>query len=310
MLSARRNGRFDQRYRCGVAQADRLAGAEGEESRASRREAVNRQAELTRVSRVLIQCVSSALPVFRSKKVLRTPLIVLLTLATRVIAGSSQEPDTGVAESTAVGAEPTATHPMHDAWASRALTYQRFSAEAGGGYDFVTGSANDYIRGGADATVGVSWFPSRALPVGLRLDGSYEWFTPGRQLLGLGGVNYTQGERKVYGGDLDLQLDIAGASSRQKAYLLGGFGEYRMATSLQQLSAAPLVCGNNFCGRYPTVLATENDTSAWAASWNAGVGWAMALDAHTSLFIEARYRRIFTRGSNTQFVPVRIGLRF
>jgi hypothetical protein len=36
----------------------------------------------------------------------------------------------------------------------------------------------------------------------------------------------------------------------------------------------------------------------------------MALDAHTSMFVEARYQRIFTRGSSTQFFPVRVGLRF
>ena len=262
------------------------------------------------MSRVLIQCAPNALSVFWSEKVLRTLLIVLLTLGTPAYAGSSQEPETGLTESTASGAAPTATDPTHDAWASRALTYQRFSAGAGGGYDFVTGSARDYIHGGADATVGVSWFPSPALPVGVRLDGSYNWFAAGSQLLRSGGVDYTQGERRVYGGDLDLQSDFARVSSRQKAYLLAGIGEYRLATSLQKLSAAPLVCGNNFCGRYPTVLAAESDTSAWAASWNAGVGWAIALDAHTALFIEARYQRIFAGGSNTQFIPVRVGLRF
>jgi hypothetical protein len=36
----------------------------------------------------------------------------------------------------------------------------------------------------------------------------------------------------------------------------------------------------------------------------------MALDAHTSMFVEARYQHIFTRGSDTQFIPVRVGLRF
>jgi hypothetical protein len=233
---------------------------------------------------------------------------VLLGLGAPVFAGSLPEPDAGVA-STDVRASAAANAP-HDAWASRELTYQSFSAGAGGGYSFVTGPAGDYIGGGADAAVGISWFPSPALPLGLRLDGSYYWFAPGRQLLGSGGLDYTQGERRAYGGDLDLQLDVARMSSRQKAYLMAGIGEFRLATNLQKLSAAPLVCGNNFCGRYPTVLATESDTSPWAASWNAGVGWAMALDAHTSLFIEVRYQRIFASGSNTQFVPVRAGLRF
>ena len=174
----------------------------------------------------------------------------------------------------------------------------------------MTGPARDYLRGRADAAVGVTWFPSPALPLGLRLDGSYGWFTPGRQALQSGGVSYNEGERDVYGGDLDLQLDFAHLSSRQKVYLLTGVGEYRVTTSLQKLSNAPIVCGKHFCGRFPSVLATESDTSPWDESWNAGVGWAMALDAHTSMFVEARYQHIFTRGSDTQFIPVRVGLRF
>jgi hypothetical protein len=123
-------------------------------------------------------------------------------------------------------------------------------------------------------------------------------------------VGYNKGERNVYGGDLDLQLDFGRLSPRQKAYLLAGYGEYRVGTSLQKLSDAPRVCGNHFCGTFPTLLASESDTSAWEPSWNAGIGWAMALNARTSMFVEARYQRIFTRGSSTQFFPVRVGLRF
>ncbi len=264
-------------------------------------------------------------------EVLRTSLIfLLLTMPAAVFAGPqhaatglpasggaavADSPEATPAESSPDPSAPASPAPAADrfvnrAWASRELTYRPFSAQAGGGYDFVTGSAGEYIRDGADATAGVTWFPSPVLPLGLRLDGSYDWFKPGRKLLGLGGVGYNQGERKTYGADLDLQWDFARRSSRQRTYLLGGFGEYRVATSLQKLSAAPRVCGTNFCGSFPTVLAAESDTSAWEPSWNAGVGWMMALDAHTSLFVEARYRRIFTRGSSTQFVPVRIGLRF
>ncbi len=247
--------------------------------------------------------------------VLRLPLVfMLLTVATQVCAGPAEPPpaaDIPEPEASPPSSIPSSlTGSTNEGWASRKLTYQPFSAQAGGGYDVVTGSAGQYIHGGGAAAIGVTWFPSPALPLGLRLDGSYDWFTPGRQLLGLGGVDYTQGERNVYGGDLDLQVDFARLSSKQKAYLLGGFGEYRIATSLQKLSAAPRVCGKHFCGTYPTVLAAENDTSAWDESWNAGVGWAMALNAHTSLFVEARYQRIFSHGSSTQFVPVRVGLRF
>ncbi len=196
------------------------------------------------------------------------------------------------------------------AWLAGALPYRPWSVQTGGGYNLVTGSAENYIHGREDAAVGIIWFPSAVLPFALRLDGSYDWFTPGRQLKQSGGVGYNNGARDVYGGDLDVQLDFAHPSFRQKVYLLAGVGEYRVRTSLQKLSNPPVVCGKRFCGRFPEVLATEGDTSGWDDSWNAVIGWALALDDHTWLFVEARYKRIFTSGSDTQFMPIRVGLRF
>ncbi len=196
------------------------------------------------------------------------------------------------------------------AWIPGALPFRRWSIQAAGGYNFVTGSAANYMHGRATAALGITWSPSPGLPLAVRLDGSYGWFSPGRELLQTGGVGYNAGERDVYGGDLDLQLDVAHPSWRQKVYLLAGVGEYRVKTNLQELSDAPDVCGTRFCGRSPIVLATESDTSAWDDSWNVGVGWTLALDQHTWVFIEGRYEHVFTHGSDTQFIPLRVGLRF
>jgi hypothetical protein len=45
------------------------------------------------------------------------------------------------------------------------------------------------------------------------------------------------------------------------------------------------------------------------------MGWEVALDSHTSFFVEARYRRIQTSGNHgfsgaVQLVPLWLGLRF
>ena len=233
----------------------------------------------------------------------------MLAASAPVFADAAEVPPESSPETSApVSSSPTDS--FTHAWLPGALPYRPWSVQAGGGYNLVTGSAGNYIHGRADAAVGITWFPSPTLPIALRLDGSYGWFSPGTQLLQPGGVGYNDGERDVYGGDLDLQFDFAHPSFRQKVYLLAGVGEYRVKTSLQKLSNAPYVCGTRFCGRSPDVLATESDTSAWDDSWNAGVGWTLALDVHTWVFIEARYERIFTRGSDTQFIPIRVGLRF
>lgn len=268
------------------------------------------RAEFLRTSLAFV-LLAASVPVFAGSPPATGAALTETTTAGPAAADSSDTPPEPSSEPTAPASPPpTGKRFAHDAWAARELTYRPWSVQAGGGGNIVTGSTEDYVHGGADAAAGVTWFPNSALPLGLRLDGSYGWFTPGRQLLALGGVGYNKGERNVYGGDLDLQLDFGRPSPRQKAYLLAGYGEYRVGTSLQKMSDAPRVCGNHFCGTFPTLLASESDTSAWEPSWNAGIGWAMALDAHTSMFVEARCQRIFTRGSSMQFFPVRVGLRF
>lgn len=247
-------------------------------------------------------------------------LFVVLAVGTTAFARAAAEPNAGpqaaVTEDAVNPSAPSSAQtipPDHDfarqAWASRRLTERPFSAHVGGGYGIVTGPATDYIHGGASAAAGIAWQPNSAFPLALRLDGTYNWFTPGRRLLGLNGVGYNRGERDVYGADLDVQFGLA-ATAIQRVYVLGGPGRYRVGTRLQKLSAAPPVCTKRFCGTFPTLLAAESDITSWDPSWNVGVGWEMALDAHTALFLEARYQRIFTRGSTTQFVPIRVGLSF
>lgn len=235
-------------------------------------------------------------------------LFAVLAVSASAFADPPEVPAGPSSESTPP--DSAASRLVQDARGSRQLAYLPWSVQAGGGYNLVAGSTGDTMHGRAGAAVGVTWFPTPALPLGLRLDGSYNWFTPGKQLLQLNGVGYNDGERDVFGGDLDLQLDFSRLSSRHKVYLLAGVGEYRVRTSLQKLSNPPIVCGTRFCGQFPSVLATESDTSGWDVSWNVGVGFAMALDVRTTIFAEARYEHILSRGIDTPFIPIRVGLRF
>jgi opacity protein-like surface antigen len=191
----------------------------------------------------------------------------------------------------------------------RELRYRAVTLQAGGGYSVAAGSTADYIRDGANAGAALNWFPSAALPLGVRVEGSYTWFKPGSQLLALNGVGYNNGEQDLYGGDIDLRLNLSRLPSRQQLYLAAGVGWYRIDTTLQKVSGER-VCGTHFCGVFQTLLAEEQDTSPWESSWNAGVGWEAALDSHTAFFIEARYRHIHRYGGAMQLVPIWLGLRF
>jgi hypothetical protein len=70
------------------------------------------------------------------------------------------------------------------------------------------------------------------------------------------------------------------------------------------------VCGRNSCDVFETLLAEEHDTRPWESSWNAGLGWEIALDTHTAFFVEARYRHIHSCCGGMQLVPIWLGLRF
>jgi opacity protein-like surface antigen len=194
------------------------------------------------------------------------------------------------------------------------LKYRPFEVHIDGGYTVTTGSTNQNLDGGGNAGLGFTWFPTSALPVGLRVDGSYNWLRVTNNYLNLQPGNFTEGDLNVYGGDADLQLDLAHRSARAKLYLFGGFGWYREQTDLRQVSILNgTVCGFYFCGPgyFPAVTAEQVTTSGWQRSWNAGLGFEVALAQRTAFFIEARYQHFLPNNNNSlQFVPIRLGLRF
>ena len=198
------------------------------------------------------------------------------------------------------------------------LKYHPFQAQIGGGYTVATGTATkNAVNSGSNVGLGFTLFPIPALPVGLRVDGSYSSFEAAGPLLNMNGTQYTSGHEHMYGGDADLQFDLAHRSSRQKLYLFGGFGWYRDQTVLRQVSIVKgTVCGYFFCGPgyFPALTAEQNTTSPWLKSWNAGLGWEVAIADHASFFLEARYQHFLSNNSsnssNMQFVPITVGLRF
>ncbi len=184
------------------------------------------------------------------------------------------------------------------------LKYHPLQIQIEGGYSIAAGTTNQDLNGGGNVGLGLTWNPTPALPVGVRVDGSYSWFDDrGQQLAGTG---YNVGHDDFYGGDADLQLDLAHRSSRAKVYLFGGVGWYRDSAERKTISFVNgTICYWYWCGpgTFPAVTAVERYTSDWHDAWNAGVGWETAIAAD-------RYLRIKPNEADLQFVPIRIGLRF
>jgi opacity protein-like surface antigen len=192
------------------------------------------------------------------------------------------------------------------------VRYRPLSVHIDGGYSVTTGMTDRYLEDGSNVGFGITWFPTSVLPIGLRVDGSYSSFRAKDALLDLYGSNFTHGYQDIYGGDADLQLDLAHQSSSSKLYVFGGAGWYRVQTRVRQLSFEQgTICGFYFCESGLVPVATDTrTTSSWHSSWNAGLGWEVALAEGASFFVEARYLQITPRSSKMQFVPIRVGLRF
>jgi opacity protein-like surface antigen len=192
------------------------------------------------------------------------------------------------------------------------LRYRPFEAHIDGGYTATAGMTNRNLDGGSNVGFGLAWFPTSLLPVGLRVDGSYSTFRAKDALRDLYGSNTRSADENVYGGDADLQLDLAHSSPNSKFYILGGAGWYRVQTRLRQVTFEQgTFCDWYGCGQgtFP-VRSINRITSPWRSSWNAGLGWEVAYADGGSFFVEARYLQIAPSDNKMQFVPIRVGLRF
>jgi len=197
--------------------------------------------------------------------------------------------------------------------AAPAIRYHPLAVQIEGGYSVAAGTTDQYLEDGPNVGLGLTWFPISALPVGLRVDGSYSSFRAKDALLNLYGGGFTSGYEDIYGGDADLQFDLAHRSSRSKMYLFGGVGWYREHIHLRQVSFEQGVfCDFYYCyyGYGPVISGLYHSTSPWHSSWNSGLGWEYSYADGASFFIEARYVRIAPYNSKTQFVPIRVGFRF
>jgi opacity protein-like surface antigen len=194
--------------------------------------------------------------------------------------------------------------------------YHPLVVQIEGGYSLTTGATHQNLDNGSNVGVGVAWFPTSVLPLGLRVDGSYSGFSETPRSVNLAslttGTNASFGHAHLYGGDVDAELDLQ-IGSHVKEYYFGGVGAYREQTTFKQLSYESGVgCDFYECfyGYFPVTSTVERNTTGWLHSWNAGLGFEFALQDPASFFVEARYVRIGPPRTALDFVPIRVGLRF
>jgi len=193
--------------------------------------------------------------------------------------------------------------------------YHPILAQIEGGPTVTSGAAGHALDNGWNVGLGLVFYPVSALPLGIRVDGSYSKFGETWQSLDAAsqrtGTAVSFGHEELYGGDADLEFDLS-MGPRVKEYFFGGIGWYRARTTFKQVSFQPgFGCYFDcFYGYFPIGSLVERNTTGWMNSWNAGMGFEFALEDPASFFIEARYLRLSPSSSGNEFIPIRFGLRF
>lgn len=197
-----------------------------------------------------------------------------------------------------------------------------FSVPAGihwhieGGYAPTAGRTADYLNGGASFGGGFTFTPAEGSPFSLRTDLNYSQYGATRNLI-YQGEQQTQtaiddGTGRIVDLDVDGVLNIP-LSPRVRGYMFAGVGAaYRRIELTQTVGYTGYYCDDwyGFCGIgvFPgDVLVQSEETTRFA--WNAGVGLEFPMYSGQTLFVEARYNRIETNRP-TEFIPIRVGLRF
>jgi opacity protein-like surface antigen len=184
------------------------------------------------------------------------------------------------------------------------------------GYVATTGQIADALDGGWTIGGGLSWQPDFSSPLALRADLNYSRFDATRQLISVNqAVNQTEID-DGYGEIVDFDLD--GEYRAPLTPYITGFAVAGVGVAHRRIALTQTVAfGDYFCdpwfgycdyGVVPgeEVVASDNTTQL---AWNAGLGLDFDLRNGESFFVEARFTRMQT-SQPTDFVPIRVGLRF
>ena len=185
--------------------------------------------------------------------------------------------------------------------------YHPFRFHIDGGGTLTEKSNSEDFDDGWNAGFGFTWYPTSHLPLGLRVDGTYNQFSARTPLLAqvaaANGTGVYHGFQRMWGGDTDLELDLP-FSPYFHGYLLAGGGWYKQQTIFRE----GFGCGGWDCGNFGYTVG-RYDTD-WHFARNAGAGIEFAMGPDASFFIEGRYMRLDPNDAKSDYIPIRAGLRF
>jgi hypothetical protein len=156
----------------------------------------------------------------------------------------------------------------------------RFDFALGGGVSVPTGNFDDVAKLGWHGTAAARFLP-QTLPVAFQVDGNFARWSE-ESVLDIK-------QQLIYGtGNVLYQFQTSN-ETRFQPYLIGGVGVYNLDAKGDDV---------------PAGVSSETKFGL-----NAGAGFDVKAGA-ASLFVEGRFHNVFADGSDIQFVPISVGVRF
>lgn len=199
---------------------------------------------------------------------------------------------------------------------------QKFTIEAGGGFNGPTSNSSNYITWGGNFTVGggLQFNPHLATLI------EYQYIDdklPGKLIAETGASG---GHAHIWSFTLDPVVDLLPKASND-LYVTGGGGFYRKVTSFTVLAPTEF-CSYFYCG-IGYAPATVGHFSSNQGGWSVGAGYIHRMGgiygtSKMKLFAEVRYLDVLspaltsqpnglgtvTVGSDTKLIPVTLGVRW
>lgn len=167
-----------------------------------------------------------------------------------------------------------------------ALRAQGAEFSLGGGIGLPLGDFDDAAKLGWHGLAAVSFVPE-GWPVGIQIDGSYQQFSLDDETFpGFDGLK----NRFIMGTANAVFKFKTSEESTFRPYLIGGGGVYNSKVTGSDDPGDVLPGGETKFGI------------------NAGAGFDFKAGS-AGLFVEGRFHNVFTEGSNTQFIPITVGIR-
>jgi hypothetical protein len=204
--------------------------------------------------------------------------------------------------------------------AQKAFGRKGFFGGIAAGYSGTSGKYGDVYEPGWNITVPIGW-QRRAGRWGVRSDFMYDshggksvtqsvtpeliptpFSTPPQVT-----SQYEVDNGAVWSGNLDVVVDLAkwGVNRLSQFYLLGGGGVHYFEGS--QVVQTPLEPANG--ATVPTAPISYETDSQTKFGLNGGAGFGFAV-GRTSLFIESRYFTAYTDNTNSEWIPVILGVKW